>query len=185
MPLTNYMDDLYNIDISITDLSENITDKLYEDDFLKEDESINNQFEIIWNSSQNNISSSHLSSVANDLSNISLSSELQNSVERLNQSYDENEELKNEFMKTKQQKINELNQDKYTLDTKYNEYIRKSNYIFFIVWCFIFILLVIIFIFYLIEENPKIHLFTKFILLVVFIFIIFKSYKNIAKIFNN
>jgi len=85
----------------------------------------------------------------------------------------------------KQNILNKLKITNNTLNMKYEESILQPSYIFFISWCFLFIILIFTLLLNLVEDQMHINLITKFILFIVFLFIIIKSYKNIANYFNN
>lgn len=85
----------------------------------------------------------------------------------------------------KQSTLDKLKIINNTLDVKYKESLLQPTYIFFISWCFLFVILIFTLLLNLVEDQAHMNLITKFVLFIVFMFILIKSYKNIANYFNN
>lgn len=107
-----------------------------------------------------------------------------NFINQLNVDHLKNNEIMANYT-DKQKILNQLKIKNYTLDANYNESLQQPFYIFFIVWCFIFVFLIFTLMLNLIEDESHINLFTKLLLFLVFVYILFKSYKNIMIYFNN
>lgn len=170
---------LSDLDTSINIYSSNINIEYYTDD------NIINKDEIL-----ENVENYPITDLYNDIKpnkqkySTTLSNLNSNFINQLNSDYINNNDTIRYYI-DKQNILNELKITNHTLDTRYNQSIQQSYYIFFIVWCFIFILLIFTLMLNLIEDESHINLFTKLLLFLVFGFILLKSYKNIVNYFNN
>ena len=170
---------LTDLDTSINIYSSNINIEYYTDD------NIINKDEIL-----ENVENYPITDLYNDIKpnkqkySTTLSNLNSNFINQLNSDHINNNDTIRYYI-DKQNILNELKTTNHTLDTRYNQSIQQSYYIFFIVWCFIFILLIFTLMLNLIEDESHINLFTKLLLFLVFGFILLKSYKNIVNYFNN
>ena len=170
---------LTDLDTSINIYSSNINIEYYTDD------NIINKDEIL-----ENVENYPITDLYNDIKpnkqkySTTLSNLNSNFINQLNSDHINNNDTIRYYI-DKQNILNELKTTNHKLDTRYNQSIQQSYYIFFIVWCFIFILLIFTLMLNLIEDESHINLFTKLLLFLVFGFILLKSYKNIVNYFNN
>ena len=170
---------LTDLDTSINLYSSNINIDYYNDD------NIINKDEIL-----ENVENYPITDLYNDIKpnkqkySTSLSNLNSNFINQLNSDHVNNNDTMTYYI-DKQNIRNELKKTNDTLNIRYYESIQQPYYIFFIVWCFIFILLIFTLMLNLIEDESHINLFTKLLLFLVFGFILLKSYKNIVNYFNN
>ena len=171
--------ELKDLDMSINIYSSDTNIKYYdENDIIDTTEiklnSTNYPITILYNDIVPN-KTNYSSSVSNLNSNF---------INQLNVDYLKNNEIMANYT-DKQKILNQLKIKNHTLDANYTESLQQPFYIFFIIWCFIFVFLIFTLMLNLIEDVSHINLFTKLLLFVVFIYILFKSYKNIMIYFNN
>ena len=170
---------LTDLDTSINLYSSNINIDYYNDD------NIINKDEIL-----ENVENYPITDLYNDIKpnkqkySTSLSNLNSNFINQLNSDHVNNNHTMTYYI-DKQNIRNELKKTNDTLNIRYYESMQQPYYIFFIVWCFIFILLIFTLMLNLIEDESHINLFTKLLLFLVFGFILLKSYKNIVNYFNN
>ena len=169
---------LADLDTSINLYSSNINIEYYNDNIINKDEILENVEKYPITDLYNDIKPNK-QKYSTSLSNLN-----SNFINQLNSDHINNNDTMTYYI-DKQNIRNELKKTNDTLNIRYYESIQQPYYIFFIVWCFIFILLIFTLMLNLIEDESHINLFTKLLLFLVFGFILLKSYKNIVNYFNN